>query len=214
MRLKALQLQKVDSGHGSLEDASADTIRKEVLRATQDFKSSWRNLAQALHVVWKDKLYRKWGYETFDQYTAKEVTIRKATAVKLIRSYNFLKEETSLGGYEEKEERAVTPTFEMVNTLQRARKALSDEDYQRVKKDVFENGKDAREVRKDINALIMKQRKDVNPEEERTRAGKVSVKRFLAVLRAFGRDVEALDVLPGEIACDIDKLLKKIEGYI
>ena len=58
----------------------AEKIRNQVLTVARDFKNSWRNLAKNLSIVWANKLYKQWGYENFDSYTAKEIKIRKHTA--------------------------------------------------------------------------------------------------------------------------------------
>jgi len=197
--------------------------REDVLRATRDFKNSWRALAKALHVVWEHKLYTRWGYEKFDDYTAKEVFVRKHTAMKLIRSYMFLENEHLgyQGSYSDKENRPENPlkpqgafSFEAVDTLQKAKRALPESEYRKVKEDIFENNKDIGEVKKDLTALILKRRKDVDPEHLRTHNGKVAVRRFLALLRSFKRDVETLDILPGEIAQDIGRLVIRIEEFV
>jgi len=190
---------------------SCDEMRGEVLRATRDFKNSWRALAKALHVVWKNKLYLRWGYEKFDEYTAKEVFVRKHTAMKLIRSYMFLKnEDLPYQPQDTASSRGDELSFEAVNTLQRAKRALPQKEYRKVKEDIF-NQRDVGEVEKDLTSLILKRRKEVDPEQMRTNGARVAVKRFLTVLRSFRRDVEVLDVLPGEIAEDIGRLIEKIE---
>ncbi len=206
------ETQGVKGGNEIIDASfSPEEMRGEVLRATRDFKNSWRALAKALHIVWKNKLYTRWGYEKFDEYTAKEVFVRKNTAMKLIRSYMFLKNE----GLPYQPQRAPSTregelSLEAVRTLQRAKRSLPQEDYRNVREDIL-NKRDVGEVKKDLTSLIVKRRKDVDPEETRTRNARVAVKRFLAVLRSFRRDVEVLAVLPGEIAEDIGRLIEKIE---
>jgi hypothetical protein len=217
MKTKAYQLDTVAPPHVLLDDENVDAARSNVLRATQDFKNSWRNLAQALQVVWKGKLYTRWGYENFDQYTAQEVHIRKHTAMKLIRSYMFLEKDEprylEQQNNDEDSQRRITPTLEMVNTLQRAKRALNEDEYRKVKNDILEEGKDLREVKKDLTSLIINRRKDVDPEEERTRNNKAAVTRFLLTLRTFRREIETLHILPDFIADDINALIDKIEAH-
>jgi len=196
--------------------AGVEEARSAVLDATRDFKSSWRNLAKALQVVWKQKHYLHWGYETFDQYTAKEVNIRKHTAMKLIRSYVFLKKEGDLylqneSDADHKKEEPLS--LETINTLQKAKKNLNDQEYQKIKKDLVDDGKDPREVKKDLIGLMSKQRKALDPEKERVRSANFAIHRFLAVLRSFKREIDTLQILPGVIAEEIDRLVKKIEQH-
>lgn len=207
--------------HGTLPaPLCPEEVREAVVRATRDFKNSWRALAKALYVVWENKLYVRWGYEKFDDYTAKEVFVRKHTAMKLIRSYMFLKNEQMPDSRDSSDAKAASDdspamqgalSFEAVNTLQRAKRALPQEEYKKIKEDIFQKNKDVNEVKKDLTALILKRRKDVDTEQMRTQAARVAVNRFLAVLRSFRRDVETLDILPGEVGDDIGRLIEKIE---
>ena len=194
----------------------SEEARNAVLDATRDFKSSWRNLAKALQVVWNEKHYIKWGYETFDQYTAKEVNIRKNTAMKLIRSYVFLKKEGDLylqseSGADNKKEEPVS--LDTISTLQKAKKNLDDNGYRKIKKELLDEGRDHQTVKKDLTALMSKQRKALDPEKERTRSANFAIHRFLAVLRSFKREIDTLQILPGAVAEEIDSLVKKIEQY-
>ncbi len=201
-----------------LADMDASAVRDQVRKATLDFKNSWRNLAQALHTVFTDKLYRNWGYDKFDQYTEKEVHIRKHTAMKLIRSYAFLEsEEESLhltyGGEDKSSENRPALTLEATDILRKAKKSLDEDGYQKVKKDLIDESKGSKEVKKDLTALIMKRRKDINPEEERTKNRKITINRFLGLLRAFKSEIEVLKILPGTVAEEIEQLLKSIQKH-
>jgi len=215
MEKKVYQLDSVEPTINSSNKLKSDAARDNVLRATRNFKNSWRDLAQALQVVWKEKLYLNWGYENFDQYSAKEVHVRKHTAMKLINSHMFLEKEALFLPRESGEDdpRKITPTFEMANALRRAKKNLSDDDYEKVKKELMDEGKEVKEVKKGLSALIMKQRKSVNPEEERTQKNKAAIERFLTMLKDFKREIEILKFLPGVIAEDIDALVSKIEKH-
>ena len=202
----------------NLADMNPSAVRDLVQKATLDFKNSWRNLAQALHTVFKDKLYRNWGYDKFDQYTEKEVHIRKHTAMKLIRSYTFLEsEEESLYIADESEnkssENRPSLTLDAADILRKAKKSLDEEGYRKVKKDIVDEGKESKEVKKGLTALIMKRRKDINPEEERTKHRKIAINRFLGTLRSFKSEIEVLKILPGSVAEEIDRLLKSIQRY-
>ena len=201
-----------------LADMDPSAMREHVQKTTLDFKNSWRNLAQALHAVFTDKLYRNWGYAKFDQYTEKEVHIRKHTAMKLIRSYAFLEseEESSHLTYtSEDKSREDRPslTLEAADILRKAKKSLDEEGYQKVKKDIIDEAKESREVKKDLTALIMKRRKDINPEEERVKHRKIAINRFLGLLRTFKNEIEVLKILPGTVAEEIEQLVKTIERH-
>lgn len=202
----------------SLTNLNPTEVRDFVQKATLDFKNSWRNLAQALFTVFNDKLYRNWGYDKFDQYTEKEVHIRKHTAMKLIRSYAFLeKEEESLYITDQTEDKSSNDrpslSLEAADILRKAKKSLDDDGYKQVKKDIIHGGKESREVKKDLTALIMKRRKDINPEEERTKHRKITINRFLGLLRSFKNEIEVLKILPDTVAKEIEQLLKSIQKH-
>jgi len=206
------------SGNAYLADMDPTAVRALVVKATLDFKNSWRNLAQALYTVFKDKLYRNWGYSKFDQYTEKEVHIRKHTAMKLIRSYTFLEsEEETLCTADESENKSPADrpslTLEAADILRKAKKSLDENGYQKIKKDIVDGSKESGEVKKDLTALIMRRRKDINPEEERTKHRKITINRFLGLLRAFKNEIEVLKILPGNVAEEIEQLLKSIQKY-
>lgn len=213
MQTRQMALKK-ESGFVAFEHMNADSVRQHVLHATRDFKNAWRNLAGAIYLVKQEKLYIKWGFQSFDQYIAKEVGIRQNTAVKLIRSYLFLKNEEPhylKSDSENDNPTSYMPSLEAVSTLQRARKNLDDTDYMRFKADLMEKGRDVHEVKKDLTQLILKRRKDVDPEKERVRRNKESIRRFISALSAFKQEIKLLHILPHEIALDIDLLIDKIE---
>ena len=70
--------------------AGADAFREEVLRAARTFKASWTGLAKVLTRVRDEALWEGWGFPSFEAYCGKELRIRKATALKLTRSWSFL----------------------------------------------------------------------------------------------------------------------------
>ena len=139
--MKTKSLERIEEKMGAVEE---DSIRYRVLQSAKNFKTSWIELGQSLYSVWKDKSYKEWGYITFDAYTQKEVGIKKATAMKLLKSYYFLEKEEPI--YLQKEHSdaqppAAMPSYESVNLLRLAKdkNALDNDDYQRFKKDVLDN---------------------------------------------------------------------------
>lgn len=217
MKPEVFQLNNSQVSNLPPTSMDADAVRAQVAKATRDFKNSWKNLAQVLHTVWREKLYRNWGYEKFDQFTANEVHVRKHTAMKLIRSYSFLEKEEPLylkGENDQDTDQQPTPSLETINTLQWARKTLGEEGYKKVKSDLLEKGKNLGEVKRDLTQLISQRRKDIDPEKERMRSTRVSIMRFLSESKKFKDEIEVLSILPGVIAEDINKLIKKVEEYL
>jgi len=192
-----------------------DSLRYQILESTKQFKTSWVRLGQSLYAVWKDKLYKGWGFSTFDTYTAKEIGIRTPTAMKLLRSYYFLEKEESVYLKEEYTESAQAksvPSLEAIDVLRRAKnkKGLDTQDYDKIKKEIFQDGKDAALVRKDLTALI-RQQEELAPEEayEKKRLG--TVRRFLGTLKSLKKEIEVSKLLPAPIIRDAAALIKKLE---
>lgn len=198
-----------------MESVDKGSLRYQILDRAKQFKSSWIDLGQALYTVWKDKLYREWGHQTFEAYTAREIGIKKPTALKLLRSYYFLeKEEPGVlrksGG--EPGEVSSIPSYESVNVLRLAKNnnSLTEHDYAAIKKEVIEKGKDANEVRRDITAL-MRQREEEAPEEARRKRRVIAVKRLVSVLKSLKRELEFSKCVPESVINDTGALIQKIE---
>ncbi|MFC1808923.1 hypothetical protein ACFL3D_02220 [Candidatus Omnitrophota bacterium] len=212
---KTKSLEKIER---KLEDMHEETMRKHLLQCAKDFKTSWIELARALHVAWKDKIYRDWGFTTFEGYTAKEIGIKKQTALKLLRSYMFLeKQETWY--LEHKDEEANLeeriPDYEAVDVLRTAKenKKVTPHEYEKLKKAVFDDGKDHREVKKDLTSMI-KQREMIDPEEERRTSRIRVLKRFVSNLKSAKIEMETLKLVPQKLINQAQDVIDKIETCI
>jgi len=160
--MKELKTKSILTLEEKLANIDSESIRGQILANAKGFKTSWINLGQALYTVWKDKMYKEWGYDKFETYTAKEIGIRKQTAIKLLRSYSFLEKENPLylkKDYNEGAQTAKVPTYESVDVLRLARnkKDLNSEDYSTIKRGVLEMGKDALSVKKDLTSFMKQQ---------------------------------------------------------
>lgn len=194
------------------------SFRHHILQNAKNFKTSWIELGRALYTVWKEKLYKEWGYSTIEAYTSKEIGIRKQTAMKLLKSYYFLEKEEPeylKNDYVEQADTALVPSYESVDVLRQAKnkKDLDKSDYQQIKKEIFEKGKDAREVKKDLTALI-RQRKELDPEEAHEAKKISTLKRFLSALKSIKREIELSKLAPITIVREAESLIKKIEAQI
>lgn len=212
-RLKPKSLEQIES---RMEDVEEGSIRHRMLRVAKDFKTSWIELGRALYTVWKDKHYRQWGFITFEAYTAKEIGIKKQTAMKLLKSYYFLeKEEPAVltGETPESANPATIPSYETVNLLRLAKEneAIDKVEYNRIRKDVLENGKEPAEVKKDLT-MLMRQREEVDPEEARQKKRAVAIRRFLGTLRALQTELSASKMVSGTVLKDVAALIKRIES--
>lgn len=211
--IKAKALNRIEQRMRGVDERS---LRYRLLRIAKDFKTSWIELGQALYSVWKEKRYAQWGYLTFDAYTAKEIGIRKQTALKLLKSYYFLEREAVpylRQEYIGSAEAASVPGYESIDVLRRAKGGLDERDYEKLKKDILEGGRDERDARRELTSLL-KKRDEREPEEARRKKKIAAVKRLLGMLKALQRDIEILKLLPAGDLAEIQRLVKRIENEL
>ena len=194
---------------------TADLIRQELVEHAKNFKRSWLKLGQSLYPVWKDKWFYTWGYDKFEYYTQKELGIKKPTAIKLLKSYFFLEQDEPAylnEEFSESREAPKVPDCDSINVLRMARgkKELTKDDYQELRRAIFDKGKDSSQVRKDLTALL-RERKEVDPDEERKQRSAAAIRRFLSAAQSFRKDMETLKLIPGDLLEETDSLLKKLE---
>lgn len=214
-RYKTKSLSAIEEKMAGVDEGS---LRYKILSSAKSFKTSWIDLGQSLYSVWKDKLFKEWGFMTFDTYTSKEIGIRKNTALKLLKTYYFLeKEEPHLlsKGYVDTRDASEVPSYEAVDVLRLAKKKqlLDESDYRKFKNDVLVKGRDAREVKKDLTALI-KQREELEPDEARKKKREATIKRLLTTLRSLKTEIEVTKVLPSDVLKQTKALIDRIEAEI
>ncbi len=216
--MKELKTKSILTLEEKLANIDSESIRGQILANAKGFKTSWINLGQALYTVWKDKMYKEWGYDKFETYTAKEIGIRKQTAIKLLRSYSFLEKENPLylkKDYNEGAQTAKVPTYESVDVLRFARnkKDLNSEDYSTIKRGVLEMGKDALSVKKDLTSF-MKQQQELEPEEAWQKRKAALVRRFLTTLKSLVLEAKRANMLSSQSLKETDNLILKLETEI
>lgn len=212
---KPKSLRNIEDKMVSLD---VNSLRYHVLESAKNFKTSWIELGRSLYSVWKDKLYKDWGFATFDAYTAKEIGIKKPTAMKLLRSYYFLEKEEPAylkNGYSEKAQAYQLPSYEAVDLLRKAKdkKALDPEDYSKLKKEIFDDGKDIQAVKRDLTSLI-RQREELAPEDAYKKRRVATLKRIIGSLKALKQEAEISKLLPAQLIREAQELIRKIEEEI
>ncbi len=194
---------------------SIESLREHTSQCAKNFKAGWIELGRALYSIWKDKSYKEWGYSTFEAYTSKEINIRKPTALKLLRSYFFLEKEEPQYLQEEFQEdadAASMPSYEAIDVLRlaKSKKNLEAGDYQNLKRNIFQKGKDVREVKKDLTAL-MRQREELSPEEAWEKRRTTSLKRLLSSLKSLRTELESSKMISAATIKEITALIDKVE---
>jgi hypothetical protein len=135
-----------------LESLEPGSVRYRVLVSAIEFKRSWLELAEYLTQVMKGGQYKEWGYRTFEAYAQHELHLKRETAIKLTRSYDFLAshEQSLLDSSRERDRGAPLPAFQAIDVLAEARANpnLSERDYKEIRDQVFEDDLSASQVKK------------------------------------------------------------------
>jgi len=210
---KSKSLKSIEEKMESLDSGS---LRYHILESAKNFKCSWIELGRSLYSAWKDKMYKEWGYVNFDVYVSREIGIRKQTAMKLLKSYYFLEKEEPQylkNDYAQASQAANIPSYESVDILRQAKnkKVLDEDDYKNLKKEIFEKGRDAQELKKNLGVII-RQRQELEPEEAQEKRKLNILKRLMGQLRMLKQEVEVLKMLPMPLIKELDALIKKIDA--
>jgi len=207
--------RSIDRLESQMSGVAPGSLRYQVLEAAKQFKSSWIELGQYLHSVYKDKLYKDWGHSTFELYCAKEIGIRQNTAVKLLRSYSFLEKEEPafLKTHNEKERQQPSelPSYESVNALRLAKQSerLAPKDYEALRTEVLEKGGEPDEVRKKIKYLLKPaEQKEVPPAERKN----ITAKKMTVYLEGALTELSTLG-FPNKMLKKVEELLDLLAGY-
>ena len=201
-----------------MDNPTSKELRVRAAGGTKDFKASWVALAQVLHSIWQDKLYEYWGYEKFEQYAERELGIKKPMALKLVKTYQFVEQQEPAylkSEYMEAHEPSALPELDAINVLRlaRNRKELTKQDLSELRKQVFDKGCNAALVRKDLTSMI-KERKQVDPAEERELRNIASLRRFLNSIRSFKKDAETLKMVKADVMKKTDELFRELESQL
>lgn len=199
-----------------MENLDPGSFRYRALDTAKDFKGSWIRLGQCLFTVYKDKLYKDWGYLTFEAYCTKEIGIKQPTAMKLLKSYGFLEREEpaflKADALDERRPKEI-PGYEAVNALRLAKESerLTARQYDDLREEVFDAGKEEGEVKKKIRYVLKATAKpsEETPAEERRDA---IFKRLLSQLESAKAALNALDV-PAKVQKQLDGLIESLSGY-
>ncbi|MBX2812360.1 MAG: hypothetical protein KTR25_11145 [Myxococcales bacterium] len=155
----------------SLEPGSK---RHETLEIALDFKRSWFRLASFLAEIRAAKLYREWGYRTFEAYGKHELHLKKETLLKLVRSYDFLHqhERTTLEQVERSQvdPQALPtdlPSYQALDILAEARQNphLPEDEYRALRDQVFRDDPPPSTLRKLVKERAPEPPKAALPEE-------------------------------------------------
>ena len=195
-----------------------DSLRQKATEAARSHKASWIQLGQYLFSIYKDKLFKTWGFLSFETYCIRELGMKQSTAVKLLKSYDFLeKEEPRFISLKPEDEDApkVIPSYESVNLLRLAKEnqKFTAREISDIRESVLQMGKEPKEVKAQVKELLASHEKKETPEEHT--AKKVSkVRRALGLLKGMKLNFEEEDLLPDYLLKQMDALISKLEDQL
>jgi len=200
-----------------MERLEPESLRYQVLSAVQKFKGNWLDLGRFIALVQKKQLFKEWDYTTFDSYCTRELKLRQATVGKLLKSYMFLKKEEPVylsRKLDGEDESGQIPDYESVNVLRmaRAKKAISEDEYDRLRSAVFNDETEPREIGRQYRSLLQSARAaEMDPEEAWRRKRRESLKKILSSLRTMKNTVELSHLLRADGIDMLKKLIEQVE---
>jgi hypothetical protein len=189
------------------------TLRHSCLVAAKRFKSTWAELGKLLVKVRNGAEYEAWGHESFEAYCAKELHIRKATADKLTRSYNFLeKHEPRAVKSEDFGERA--PAFEVIEVLAGAeeRGQLSADEYRAIRDTIWSPERPTSELKRDLQERFPRPAPPPPREDLALRRLAGFARKLHQELSACRRVPKAVAERAGALAEDVEELAARARG--
>jgi hypothetical protein len=200
---------KVDAELAAAElEYQDDPERAELLRRTRRFKSSWIELAEALTQAQRDGAWKRWGHESFDEYTRSELRLRPETVQKLVGSFAFLKkrapEVLSRDGVRDN-----IPSYQAVDFLRRAESEdrAPTEAVEEIRRKVLDEGASFPAVAKKFGEVVFPL--DAASKRARDAAGLKNVATRLRELLGETRAVPRR--LADEVSESLERLLAELQ---
>lgn len=214
MAVKSKSLHRIEQKLQSLDETS---YRYQVLDACRKFKTTWMELGQSLYGVHRDRLYEEWGYVTFDNYCSQELGIKKATALKLLKSYRFLESEEPEYIQQSKntKEDGHYPDLDSVNLLRIAKnsKNIDDKDYEKIRGKVLDEAKEPQEVRQQVR-LVQERNQMKDPDQARAERRFKFLKGLVSKLEQVRLEAMANRFLPAKLLEELEEISHRVEREI
>lgn len=197
----------------------AELLRQKTVEAAKRHKASWIELGQFLYSIHKDKLFKTWGFLSFETYCVKELGMKQATASKLLKSYSFLEQEeprlADAGSLAAEDVPSVVPNYESVNLLRLAKenKSLTPQDYAEVRESVIDKAREPKEVRAQVKKLLS-EREIKDPSDVRRERRNTTIRRVVSVIASAKKELENEKLLPEYIIKQMEELTQKLRDQI
>ena len=195
-----------------------DELRIKAVEVAKKHKSSWIELGQYLFSIYKNKLFKEWGYQAFETYCQKELSIKDATASKLIKSYAFLeKEEPRIvkPDFTEEETPKKIPDYEAVNLLRLAKenKNIPTNEFAELRQEVLNEGKEPKDIRAKVKKILEYQKpKDTAEAKDQKRNG--VLRRLIGFINSAKTQLEEDDLVPEHVLKQMETLAQKLADQL
>jgi hypothetical protein len=195
-----------------------EELRIKTVEIAKKHKASWIELGQHLFSIYKNKLYKEWGYQAFEGYCKKELNIRETTASKLIKSYSFLeKEEPRIvkPDFTQEETPRRIPDYEAVNLLRLAKnnKNIPTNEFAELRQEVLNEGREPKEIREKVKKILETHAPKDTPELKDQKRNSV-LRRLIGFLNGARTQLEEEDLVPDYLLKQIDALASKLEDQL
>lgn len=189
------------------EQHEGDEERVALIESARRFKSSWLELAEALSSLRRTESFRRWGYESLDEYARAELHLRKETVAKLTGSYGFL-QRSAPDVLRRDGVRAPIPDFHAVDFLRRAEEqpGAPNDAVESIRKRVIEENAPASAVARQFKSVVFPI--DEAAQKARDAAGLRNVATRLRELLGETRAVPRR--LASEVSAELDRLLEAL----
>jgi hypothetical protein len=190
----------------TLTEITPGTLRHTVLSAAKRFKTTWVELGKLLVSVRDEAKYEEWGYRSFETYCSRELHIRRATALKLTRSFSFLaKHEPRIRDTDE-EAVSLAPAFEVVEVLADAeeRGQLSNQEYKAIRDSIWNPEQPMTQLRRELNERFPRPA-PTPPADE------LVMRRLAAAARKLAEDLSRQSRVPKAVAERAAALAEDVE---
>jgi hypothetical protein len=185
------------------QEHSDDPERAEMLRRTRQFKSSWIDLAEALTESRRRNDFRRWGYDSFEDYTRRELLLKQETVDKLTGSFLFLKKRAPEVLSRDGLQRTI-PSYQVVDFLRRAEteSEAPESTVEQLRKRVLEDGAGLPSVVREFKSTVF----PVDPEQKK----KSDVAALLNVAKRLRELLDETDVVPRKLGSEVGKTLDRL----
>lgn len=184
-----------------------DEERVTLIESARRFKSSWLELAEALSALRRSESFRRWGYESIEDYASAELHLRKDTVAKLTGSYGFLQRRAP-DVLRRDGVRAPIPDYHAVDFLRRAEEqpGAPDDAVASIRKRVIEENAPASAVARQFKSVVFPI--DEAAQRARDTAGLRNVATRLRELLEGTRAVPRK--LAAEVSAELGRLLEAL----